>query len=446
MRRFGLALALSLSGFLVGCGRGGQAAGAGDEQVPISAPSKVVAAPVTRPVDAQPPGDKLTGEEPSPGGPPRPSPAPSRTSDQQGEAEAAPSAGVAPVLSGHPRPIDDPEVIAASVLQVNDRFLTVDDILQAAGEQLQALSATRSESVFREKASRILRREIQRQIGRTLILAEAEKHLTDDQKRRISAEVEKELREMIARADGSRVKVRQELAERGTSLEYATEQYRRTLTIRRYLSGKFVPALQISCKMLWDYYRDHREEFSRPKKVQMQMIAAPFAKFLASAGGEPSEQELAAARKRARQHIAQAAEALAAGEAFEDVAKRFSRGIKAAEGGIWPMMAAGSFRDEQLEAEAFRLSEGQVSGIIETATGCYIVKARKVQPGQVLSFERAQERIEQILRDQKSAELYNDYYAELSRKATIVQSEDFFSVTVDRAVQRFWKNGQALGG
>ncbi len=446
MRRFGLVLAILLSGSFVGCGRGGEAASAGDEHVPISAPSKAVAEPATRPIQDQPPRDGLAGEAQAANEKLVLSPATSQTSAGADIRNSDDSADSPPAVSGQLIPIHEPKVVAASILQVNDRFLTVDDILRAAGEELLTLSGAPSESAFRERASRIVGQEIQRQTSQAIVFAEAEKHLTDDQKRYIRAEMEEGLREKIARADGSRVKLERELASRGTSLEYATEQYRRSLTIRRYLGGRFVPALQVNCRMLWDYYCRHREEFSRAKKVQMQLIAAPFAEFLASAGGQPSDLELAAAKERARQHMAQAADALAAGEAFEDVAERLSRGIKASSGGVWPMMAAGNFRAEQVEAEAFTLTEGQVSGIIETQTGCYIVKARKIQPGQVLSFEEAQEQIEQTLRERQSAELYNDYYSELSRKATIVQSGDFLSVTVDRAVQRYWKGGEALGG
>jgi len=391
MRRFGLVLALLLSGFFFGCGRGGQAASAGDEHVPISAPSKAVAQPATRPIQDQPPQHDLVGGPQAANEKLVLPPATSPTSAEPDLLSSDDSTDVPPGVSAQLIPIDEPRVVAASVLQVNDRFITVDDILQAAGEELFALSATPSESAFREKAGRIVSQEIHRQISQTLVFAEADQHLTDDWKRQIRAEVAEDLREMIARADGSKVKLEGELTGRGTSLEYATEQYRRTLTIRRYL-------------------------------------------------------RLAAARERARQHMAQAAEALASGEAFGDVARRLSRGIKASSGGVWPMMAAGSFRAEQVEAEAFRLNEGEVSGIIETEIGGYIVKARKVQPGQVFSFEEAQEQIERTLRERQSAKLYSDYYAELSRKATIVQSEDFLSVTVNRAVQRYWKGGEELGG
>jgi len=446
MRRFGLVLALGLSGLFFGCGQGGQAASAGDEHVPISAPSKAVTQPATRPIQDQPPQDDLAGGTQATNEKLVLSPATSQTSAESDILSSDDSTDVPSGVSGQLIPIDEPRVVAASVLQVNDRFITVDDILQAAGEELFALSAMPSESAFREKANRIVTQEIHRQISQTLVFAEAEQHLTDDRKRQIRAAVAEDLSEMIARADGSKVKLEGELTGRGTSLEYATEQYRRSLTIRRYLRGKFVPALQVNRRMLWNYYCRHREEFTRAKKVQMRLIAAPFAEFLSSAGGQPSEQELAAAKERARQHMAQAGEALASGEAFEGVAGRFSRGIKASSGGVWPMMAAGNFRAEQVEAEAFRLNEGGVSGIIETETGCYIVKARKIQPGQILSFEEAQEQIERMLRQRQSAKLYNNFYAELSRRATVAQSEDFLSVTAGRAVERYWIGGEALGG
>jgi hypothetical protein len=202
---------------------------------------------------------------------------------------------------------------------------------------------------------------------------------------------------------------------------------------------RFMPAISINRKMLWDHYRTHRAEYTFDKKVQMQIIAAPFKAFLAAGVTRPSKAELAAARQAARETIDKARAALTGGGDFGETARELSKGIKAAEGGLWPLMPAESFRETKVEQAAFRLEEGQASGVIETETGFYVVKAKKVKPGRVVSFEDAQEGIEGKLRDEQFRTLSGDYYRKLMEGATVVRADEFMRVVLDQAVERYWR-------
>ncbi|KKK93044.1 hypothetical protein LCGC14_2696810, partial [marine sediment metagenome] len=163
------------------------------------------------------------------------------------------------------------------------------------------------------------------------------------------------------------------------TLKDVLKAQRRDLTIRYYLRLKFYPAIVITRRMLWNYYRRHKDEFSTGKQVQMQIIAAPFDTFLKKGVAEPTEAELQAAKTSAIKLLTLALNELNAGKDFALVARTHSRGIKAREGGLWPMMAKGNKAEEKVEEVAFELKEAQHSGIIEDKQGCYIVKAVKVK-------------------------------------------------------------------
>lgn len=142
---------------------------------------------------------------------------------------------------------------------------------------------------------------------------------------------------------------------------------------------------------------------------------------------------------KARDHIALAAKAVHAGEDFGKVAEKYSLGPKPPSEGLWPLMPAGSFREEKVEQIAFEQESGQVSEIIETDTGFYVVKTKQVEPAATITFEDAQPKIEKILREQVSTKLYTDYYMGLLKDATIVQPENFVPQAVDATVNRFWR-------
>jgi len=88
---------------------------------------------------------------------------------------------------------------------------------------------------------------------------------------------------------------------------------------------------------------------------------------------------------------------LRAGASFEDLAKRFSDGPTASQGG-----GIGSFKQGSMAAPieevAFQLEEGAVSGIIETEYGFQII--------QVVSRTPVQERPLEEVRSEISMQLY----------------------------------------
>lgn len=97
-----------------------------------------------------------------------PAPAPSpRPADSRPATTTAP-ATTAP--SGY-RVIGKPEVVAAAMLQVNDKFITLEQVLHPIRRELMA--AGRGGGDFRRRAGALIQAEIRRQVQQTLILEEA---------------------------------------------------------------------------------------------------------------------------------------------------------------------------------------------------------------------------------------------------------------------------------
>ena len=330
-----------------------------------------------------------------------------------------------------------PVVVAASLIQLNDRFFTVEDIMEGAGAALSKLPGSLGEENFRSRALDILRKEIDNRVIETLAHAQAQNRLTERQKTFLDNELERTLASMIAEAGGSKKKLEAHFEQEGTDLETFLNDQRRRLTIQIFLRTRLYPAVSINRAMLWEYYRENRLEFTSDKKVQMQIIAAPYSKF--GVDEAPSgEGDSADAGSQASKSIEAAAAAIRSGEDFGEVARRLSRGIKAPAGGLWGMMGAGSFREIKVEQVAFTLDEGHVSDIIETDTGYYIVKVYKVHGGRVVSFEDAQELIERKLRREQFAKLERKYFEELLAGAHIKKSDEFLDLAVDRAVRTYF--------
>jgi hypothetical protein len=244
---------------------------------------------------------------------------------------------------------------------------------------------------------------------------------------------------MIAESGGSRQVLEQQCLERHTTLDDVLADHRKRLLTQGYLRQKIEPNMVVNRQMLLDFYRRHEEEFVQPRKVQMQLIAMPFDAFLSNETAEPTEQDVSLARSQAWQEIQRAKGEVERGGDFGDVARQLSRGVKRDAGGVWPLMADGSFREAEVQYNALRQRPGQMCGPIETDAGFYIVKTLEIIPGETVSFEDAQAQIEGILREEQYTQLSEAYFNELVGGATISESSQFMELAVDRATQRYWR-------
>lgn len=340
--------------------------------------------------------------------------------------------------------LGEPQKVSAAVLRVKNSYITLEEVMEASEPLLERIPSNLSESDFRAAAAGIIGQELGRRINDELIVNEAKLRMEAHHMEAIEEEVKSYRQNLIGQAGGSRKALDMDLASRGTSLERVLDTHRRALIIQRYLQMKFVPAISVNRRMLLNYYQEHMEDYRKDKKVQMQIIAARFDAFTpGELIGAPSKAEQKAASEKARKTIEKALKRVEAGEDYASVAKELSKGIKAESGGLWPMMPKGSFLEAKVEDVAFGLKEGQVSKVIETESGFYIVKAYKVDPGSVVSFEEAQESIERTLRNEQYLKLTEEFRNRLDKASVSHFDKDFVLMGVEQAQERYFGREQA---
>ncbi len=335
--------------------------------------------------------------------------------------------------------LGQPRVVQAAMLMVNDQVISVDEVLRMVRRPMEAIPRGISEQTFVSQARGIVSDEIQRQVAEVLVYGEASQKLSDAQKEHIESTVESALREQILAAGGSRTALERRLVEEGTSLDEALVLLRRQKTSQFYLRQRLIPQISVSGKSLWRYYQKHTDEFTTPRKVQMQVAAFPYRRFYPAGRLSATEAELTAAKQQAAAAAAAAMVRIKAEEDFGEVVRSAAPSVayRSEQGGMWDYMAAGNFREKRVEDAAFAAKVGQVSGPIEGETGVFIVKTIGIQRGKVTSFEDAQEAIDMKLRDAQYTQLRMDYYQELYRKASIVQAEAFEKLLLVKAVQMY---------
>jgi parvulin-like peptidyl-prolyl isomerase len=109
---------------------------------------------------------------------------------------------------------------------------------------------------------------------------------------------------------------------------------------------------------------------------------------------------------------------LDAGDSFESMARVYSEGKEAKEGGDWGWIGHDVLRKE-LNETAFSLKPGQHSRIIETAEGYYILDVDDVKTAHTTPLAEVRDDIEKTLLQEQRAKMQEDWVKDLRAKAYI---------------------------
>jgi peptidyl-prolyl cis-trans isomerase SurA len=182
------------------------------------------------------------------------------------------------------------------------------------------------------------------------------------------------------------------------------------------------------------FYEEHKDEMKQEEAVRLsEIIVAPKAVAPAANGNTPgsttgNSQNPAdeAARQAADAAALSAAEAKANdllkqihdGANFEDLAKKYSDGPSAADGGALGSFPRGKLA-KQIEDQTFALKTGEVTGVIQTKQGFAILKVNEHQMAGIPPMKDVLPKIQDALYYQKLQPAVRAYLTKLREEAYI---------------------------
>jgi len=156
------------------------------------------------------------------------------------------------------------------------------------------------------------------------------------------------------------------------------------------------------------YFEAHQQEYVQPESVKLGEI-------LISTGTQPDDaQKLAEAKAKADDIEAR----LHAGGDFSQLARSFSDGTTAAQGGDLGQYKKGQL-DPLFEQKTFGLKVGEVTEPIRTKQGFVILKVIQHTPGGVPQFKDVESEVEQNYFEAKAGPAMRQYLAQLRDEAAI---------------------------
>ena len=217
-------------------------------------------------------------------------------------------------------------------------------------------------------------------------------------------EVEKLKRELKV---STRTELELELNKRGTTLQNVKDGFTTDQMATAFYHHKLGKPDFIDRPALLEYYQAHQDEYAIPKKVEWEQIQISYREETAKGKTEASE----------RMKVALAE--LSSGTPFDAVARKYSDGPTAKEGGQWEPMEVGTLADQKLEKVLFEIPIGKLSSIHDGTTALQVVRVHSRTEAGRVPLGDVQDEIRKKLEMEQVKERSKDLIKKLREDAVI---------------------------
>lgn len=279
---------------------------------------------------------------------------------------------------------------------VDDEIITQGEVVKRAAVAIKEAQERYKENEFLEKVDEILKNTLDELIDRKVLIKEAQRQFGTNEMQ--MKEVEKDLDSFMKGAVknvGSLSKYYEIAESQGINPIEKKNELREDIMIDKIIKENVYNKVKIQPKLLRRYYMENIAEFRQKKEVSMRQIMIKF-----SAHNNNKEETLSLAQ--------QVMKRLEKGENFSTLAKQYSEGPHAENGGLWTFEEVNELRKDLREA-AYRLKDDECSKILESPVGYHIFKMELIKPEKVQEFEEVQEEIYKKIYREEITRLKNQY-------------------------------------
>ena len=202
----------------------------------------------------------------------------------------------------------------------------------------------------------------------------------------------------------------------GMNYEDYKDQIRRNLLMREVIGREVGSRILLSRDDARKFYEAHKKEFESPGMVRLGQI------LVSTEKRKPEEAE-----KRANDALAE----LKAGQRFAEIAKKYSDGPAAEQGGDVGFMKEGSLAPD-IAALVAKLDINEFSNPIQTKYGYIILKVlERYSPG-IPKFEEVEQRVNEVLYDQRMQPDLREYLKRLRKESYIYKAPGYVDTGEER--------------
>ena len=297
---------------------------------------------------------------------------------------------------------DTPETATEDlVARVNDQGVTREEFDEIVSSNIVRYESQSNESFPREQRAQLERQVLDGLITRTILEQEI-----DNKGITVS---ESDIQETLAQFKGqfpTEDAYRTALQQQGFTEDRFQEELQRQMRIERLITTQVMDNLTVDEAELRAFYDDNPEYFEQPEQVSARHI------ILTTQGVDETE------RTDKRRRLEEIRRRIVGGADFSEMAREFSEGPSAGDGGRLGTFGRGQMVPE-FEDAAFSLGVGEISGIVETQFGYHILEVTDRIPGQSVPYEEVRPNIEEFLMEDTRNQAAQQYVQGLRDTAEV---------------------------
>ncbi|HKC01389.1 MAG TPA: peptidylprolyl isomerase [Terriglobales bacterium] len=309
-------------------------------------------------------------------------------------------------------------VVEEIIARVNNEIVTRTEYVRSRDQlkqEVQQQDPANADRAFADKQRDVLRDLIDQQL---LLQKGKDLGITGD------TELVKRLDEMRKEMKLETMEELEKAAEaQGASYEDFKQNLRNQIVTQRVIGQEVGSHMAMNKEDVKKFYEQHRAEMERPEQVRLSeiLIAPKTPTKPAGADGKPeppSDAETEAALSAAQAKAQDVLDQFHKGAKFADLAKKYSDGPSAKDGGDLSLFKRGTLSKE-LEDKVFALKAGDVTEVIRTKQGYVILQASEHQMAGVPTMKEVEPRIQDALYMQKLQPALRTFLTTLREEAFI---------------------------
>ncbi|MFH0771445.1 MAG: peptidylprolyl isomerase [Candidatus Omnitrophota bacterium] len=282
---------------------------------------------------------------------------------------------------------------------VNNDVITQADLDTALKSIMSEFEKKYSGAELKEKMQETRSELLNQMIEDELILQEAKRLGVKVE----DSEIEERLGEVKSRFNSAR-DFETELEKALVSEDMLKKRYKDNIMMSKLVTHEIKENIIVTPVEINEYYEQHSKELESPESARVKTIMLHF---------DESDTE-----KLVKQKAEDIMRLISEGRDFSDLAKQYSQGPKAGEGGDMGFIEKGQMREE-FDKAIFGLKTGEISSPIKVDTGYYIFKVEELKEGHPYSLEEIRGELENIIFRQKAEEKYKEWMKKLKKDAFI---------------------------
>lgn len=294
-----------------------------------------------------------------------------------------------------------PDLVNGIVAIVGERVITYKDLQLALEEDVEIMERRYAgqPQTLSQKVTELQNERLQELVENQLVLQEFKRAGYIEPESFIKARIEEDIRKY-----GDRLTLTKTLQAQGLTYEAYKARIREREILRLMWQTKVPRDPLISPTKIENYYAQNLEKFKLEDQVKLRMIV-----LTNQPAGSPVSSKSLAAEIFAK---------LKENVPFEELARIYSNGTQAQDGGSWGWVQKSVLRSD-LSGPAFALEPGKFSEPLETPSGIYIMLVEDKKVSYTKSLPEVRDEIETVLKAEENKRVRKQWVEQLKAKSFV---------------------------